>query len=257
VGGKMVRTKADDTTRNDSIESKFNTKDLASFAHHSHPNDIDIPDIDLVKVLYKRSILKIERIFKELLLRGVEISEKDIRCLTDEIIKNMLFPTRNDEIERYRKKSKNRYDYKEDIERAREGNNESLSRLIEWDKGWLFIDWVENRILQAQEEGDNQFIKSLGEAVGAVPRIQRPIAAEDREDRKLIIRTMEAFILYYLSKSPPAFRRKTFNRITRVFFNAFQNWEIWQSQEFADKDISTNLDYFRQYIKRHLPINLN
>jgi hypothetical protein len=262
VGGEMVKTKADGTSKNDLIESQISTEDLAPLSDHSHPNNFGISffDVDLARIFIERSTLKIKRIFEHLLYQNYKISKKDIPCLIDEILGNMLFPALKDEIGRYRKKSKNRrYDYKKDIERAREGNNKSLCRLIEWDKDWLFIDWVKNRVLQAQEERDNRFIKELGEAVGAVPRIQRPIAAEDREERKLMIRTMEAAIPYHLSKSPPASRRKTFNWVTKVFFDAFFYYglpdrEPWYSQE---KDISTNLDSFRQYIKRHLTINLD
>jgi hypothetical protein len=260
VGGKIIRTRADDTTRNDSIEFKFSTKDLASFPRHSHPNNMGIPffDRDLAKIFYERSILKVERIFETLLHYKFEISEKDIPCLTDEIGKNMLIPALEDEIKRYRTKPKNRrYGYEEDIERARKGNNESLLRLVEWDKGWLFIDWVKNRILQAQEKGDTEFIKVLGEAVGAQPRIQIPIAVMDREDQKLIIFTMEAVIPYYLTKKPSASRRESFNRVTKVFFDALQNWESGGQSAFINKGIGMSLDYFRRYIKRHLTINLD
>jgi len=233
VGGKMRRKKADGTTRND--------KGIPFF------------DPDLAKIFNERLPLKIDRIIEKLFYHGYKISEKDVPGLIDEIIKNMISALFN-EMERYGKSSQNKgYGYKKDIERARKGNNESLFRLIAWNKGWLFIDWVKNRIIQAQEEMDTEFFKSLGEAVKAEPKVQPPIHAEDKEDRKLIISTMEAAIPYYLSKSPPGSRQKIINRFIKELFNALGDKEPWEGKPFT-----TDIDYFRRYIKeRHLSINFD
>lgn len=51
------------------------------------------------------------------------------------------------------------------VEAAKGGKNTELFRLIEWDKNYLFEDWVKERILQAQYRGDLAFFDCLALAI--------------------------------------------------------------------------------------------
>jgi hypothetical protein len=211
-------------------------------------------DRDLAKIFEWRFILRIETIFKTLSQYNVKLGEEEIKLLIMELLNNVGLAGIREEIERYKTKTKNRrYGYKEDIERARMGDNASLFRLVEWDKGWLFVDWVKNKILEAQDNWDNDFLQKMGEALSAEPRIRKPIDANDKEERRLILKTMEAFIPYYTTHNPEVPKSKIVNKVIKAFFEGFnEKWDHWLREDAKDEHISKDLDYFRQYIKRHL-----
>jgi len=212
-------------------------------------------DKDLAKIFIWRSTLRIESIFKTLSYHGVNLGEGEINSLIAELANyNTAMAGIKEEIGRYKKKAKNRrYGYERDIERARMGDNASLFRLIEWDKGWLFVDWVKNKILEAQYNWDNDFLQKIGEALSAEPRVRKPIDSNDKEERRLILKTMEAFIPYYTMQNPEVPKSKIVNKVIRAFFDGFnEKWDHWLREDAKDEHISKDLDYFRQYIKRHL-----
>lgn len=68
---------------------------------------------------------------------------------------------------------------------------------MSFDRAWLFRDWVKDRILRAQEEGDRSFLKSLGEAIAKEPKI-KPIrsvpSGERSEDYQRVLDFAEAYI---------------------------------------------------------------
>jgi hypothetical protein len=69
-----------------------------------------------------------------------------------------------------RYKRKNRNDYFDDINKARSENNKrSLCKLLEWDKAWLKMNWVVEKIIQAQEKDKFDFLKSVGAAIAKQP----------------------------------------------------------------------------------------
>ena len=100
-----------------------------------------------------------------------------------EKIEEKLKPILNKEIEYFiksewvRYQKKNNRDYLNDIKKARdEGNNSALINLLEWDQAWLKIDWVIDKILQAQDRIDFPFLKIVGEAIAKQPgSIIRPM----------------------------------------------------------------------------------
>lgn len=57
-------------------------------------------------------------------------------------------------------------DLKEDIIK---GDEESIFKAVQIDKGFLFMDKVKERTLTAQFSGDTKFLKKLGNAVSSVP----------------------------------------------------------------------------------------
>ncbi len=78
-------------------------------------------------------------------------------------IKKEEFKVYFGEIDRYEKK------HKEDMlityGKARDGDDNSLWKLIKWDKSWLFIDWVRSKILEKENEDDRLFFSRLSDAI--------------------------------------------------------------------------------------------
>ncbi len=52
-------------------------------------------------------------------------------------------------------------DIKSTLKKAKNGDDESLFRLVAWDKCWVCMDFVCSRIVRAQEKGDKDFINKL------------------------------------------------------------------------------------------------
>jgi hypothetical protein len=48
----------------------------------------------------------------------------------------------------------------------------ALFNMVSFDKAWLFTDYVKNRTLRAQEDGDRTFLRGLGEAISEEPKIK-------------------------------------------------------------------------------------
>ena len=67
------------------------------------------------------------------------------------------------EFERYKKKQ-GEY-FANTYFKAREGDDNSLWKLIKWDKSWLFTFWVRSRILRKEEDDDRTFFKDLSDAI--------------------------------------------------------------------------------------------
>ena len=73
--------------------------------------------------------------------------------------------------------------------------DKALFRIVSFDKAWLFTDFVKNRTLRAQEEGDRIFLRSLGEAIAKESRI-KPLRADGElsEVYQRVLDFAEAFI---------------------------------------------------------------
>src|SRR3989338_4543674 len=51
------------------------------------------------------------------------------------------------------------------IERARNGDDRALFKLIKFDKAWLYLNWVEQRILLNQRQDNKDFFNKLSDAM--------------------------------------------------------------------------------------------
>lgn len=72
-----------------------------------------------------------------------------------------------DEFDRYKKKFK--IDIFKDLKEAREGDNRSLRHLLQWDRTWLKMGWVTDRIIDAQNTYDFKLIAEFGDALNMKP----------------------------------------------------------------------------------------
>ena len=198
-------------------------------------------DEDLAEIISARIALRAKKIIE--LIYGIPYERRSKNALRDMIIEGTLEKFRKHEIEirlsgeiqKYKKRNRGR-GYLSDIEKAREGNNESLCRLIAWDKAWLFISWVREKILEAQENGDMSFIVGVGNAVSKEPGMRTVINAADKDRRRRIIDFVEAVIVDRQKDSIPEI-------IDSV--HEWLNQEGFLPEELSDKQ------YFVKYLKRH------
>ena len=154
------------------------------------------------------------------------------------------------ELRRYEKK--NGSSYLEDIEKAwnkdkfPQSKNDAdrlsamnwrLCRLITWDKAWITIKEVQERILEAQESGDFAFIKDFGEALAKQPGCcpKPKIDAELAE----ILRT-------FADRHPMETQAPQFRRGMHDYLYTENGDKV---REDDPKEI--DFDYFDKWLKRH------
>jgi hypothetical protein len=185
----------------------------------------------------------------EILAEGDEkISEEDLPKLLSNVF-NKIYSNFFDEIKRYSQKKRNRKNsYMVDIARAKKGDNQSLSRLIAWDKSWLFIDWVKDVILHAQDDQDTILLQELGQALAAEPGVNIPIAARDKQERKEMLDNIKSLIAYYVTMSPNIEKSEIINTVIKEFHGVLRDtWDHWSND---DSEIVMNPEYFKRYLKR-------
>lgn len=118
-------------------------------------------DPDLKWIITQRTLVRFLVSFSEIEKEKYEEKVKPI------LVKEIESFIKN-ELKRYRRK--NNSDYLSDIKKARgEDDKYSLLNLLEWDKAWLKMDWVVEKIIQAQEKDDFDFLKSVGNAIAKQP----------------------------------------------------------------------------------------
>jgi len=144
------------------------------------------------------------------------------------------------ELDRY--KTKHRRDYFEDIEKAfteKEGRgsrarNQSLVRILSWDKEWLAIREVQERIIKAQEEGEFEFLKDIGEAVGLQPGcIHKPKKDAD------LIKKLRLFADRYPSETKET-----------EFLKGMQDY-LYENEKAGDDPKLQDFDYFMKWLRRN------
>lgn len=137
-------------------------------------------DPDLKWIITQRTLVRFLVSFSEIEKEKYEEKVKPI------LVKEIESFIKN-ELKRYRRK--NNSDYLSDIKKARgEDDKYSLFNLLEWDKAWLRMDWVVEKIIQAQEKDDFDFLKSVGNAIAKQPGSStKPMTEKDVvQDIKLL-----------------------------------------------------------------------
>ena len=146
----------------------------------------------------------------------------------------------SDQIERYYQK--HGANYGDDVREAKTDNNR-LFRIISWDKQWLYVDWVKEKIIAAQESRDYGFMKDLGAAVAREPGSYRRLN-EDEDNRKRLIDFMQ-YAISHLAVTDPNRNIRQFIKDVHKLFN--------ENGMFPDDSFS-DLEYFFTFLKRHAVI---
>jgi hypothetical protein len=75
---------------------------------------------------------------------------------------------------------KNKTSLKKSIEKAQQGDDKSIFRLVKWDKAWVIQDFMKNIIIERQAKGDKEFFKNLGDAILSLPGCMKEIRQHER-----------------------------------------------------------------------------
>lgn len=133
-------------------------------------------DKDIKRIISQRSLIRFLNLFfpevngrlDKIKGKKLHVEERDLTDKLETLLYKEIDYFIQNELPRYKKKNNN--DYLSDIKKARaEDNSHSLLNLLEWDKAWLKMDWVVDRILQAQNNDDFDFLKRVGKAIAKQP----------------------------------------------------------------------------------------
>lgn len=201
-------------------------------------------DMGIDNVIGRKSLYRLHVLQKYLSILGdaippIEEKEKWIPYLKDIVVRELLVKLRR-ELKEYKKKYP-KSDYKSDIEKAKKYNG-ALFRIIEWDRTWLGEEWVLWKIIDAQEKGDLDFLKSLGDAISKKPQTRRQIKGVFKENRELCLAITQAYIMVARVKYPEL----TEPQIVKVWLGRMvkAGYE-WFPAEFYD------FAYFIKFLRRH------
>ena len=208
---------------------------------------------DLEKIIIERFGLKFEK-FRDSIINHGFMNDVDPMHYSDyieicgrEILGRVISLMLHDELKSYKRRF--RTDFAQDIEKARNGNHRILFRLISWDKAWLYMGWAKNMVLKAQEEGNTEFLKDLGDAVRAEIKYQKQAGNRhvDRQKRNAIIDFMRTAIIHHKAQIPSlANDKKKIDMIIGIYGKALSH-----SYPELDEKLFQEEGYLRKYLKRH------
>jgi len=141
------------------------------------------------------------------------------------------------ECPRYKKKYKT--DYLNDIQKAREGSNRHLYRIVAWDKYWLFTDWAQAKVMDAQENNDQIFLFDTGTSLQKKPGYK----VVPKKDNKLIESLKVFFDFYDYTGKPDAIRG--------VSGHLIDTGKVSRSKNASDRYSLDDPDYFVKWLNRH------
>lgn len=128
----------------------------------------------------------------------------------------------------------------ESTERAAEGGDvDSVCRLIEWDKSWLFRPETQDAVARAVVTGDQTSLTRIGKALAKLP--QQPRRSPDLDNRAVLFAIDN---LYRTHPEARAYMADPKNRATLLRNLAFKG--VGYPTKFLDEP-----RYFTRFLKRH------
>lgn len=140
------------------------------------------------------------------------------------------------EIKRFRKdyqhkyNKKNRENISDTVKKAQKGSTDALCKLIAWDKTWLYVDWVKERVLAAQSVDDKNFLKLISQSLARTSRVH------ERTEHP------QWFMRFKFFKDSGI---KLDSKFVKEIFEHLCTYEYTFPEELRD------LPYFRKFLKRH------
>lgn len=128
--------------------------------------------------------------------------------------------------------SKYKTDIFTDVEEARKSSIPALSRLLHWDRTWLKVAWATNIILEAQNHGDHESLKRIGDAIS-----KRPLCDTMPKRREIIEKLKPVIDACYFDN------HEMKKIIESLHLDLCERGEI-------DEDL-TDIDYFKKLLRRH------
>ena len=68
----------------------------------------------------------------------------------------------------------------ESIEKAQQGDDESILLLVKWDKAWFTQDFIQIIITEKLAKGDHKFFIKLGDALSKLPGCMKAVRKHER-----------------------------------------------------------------------------
>jgi len=123
---------------------------------------------------------------------------------------------------------------------AREGDDRSLWKLIKWDKAWLFIEWVRDKILEKEDQDNRTFFDRLSNAVKKNTRFNLQNKSRSKGRKKLIalIREVKNTFPIRINKDI-----KEFNKELHQY--------LIKSGDFEENDPLLDPAYYMRWLRRH------
>lgn len=135
--------------------------------------------------------------------------------------------------------------YARDIDEARTGKERVIIRLVQWDRAWIFVDWVKSRILDAQEKGNSKFLRNIGEAISKEPGCKVGCTATGG---KLILLLSKAVVVYWRTHYPGKEIREGLKCLHDQLYSKWYEKHKRESPEIA---LFNDRDYFFKFLKNH------
>lgn len=129
---------------------------------------------------------------------------------------------------------KHKVSLSESIERAKQGDEKSIFRLIRWDKAWVTQDFMQAIITEKQVKSDSKFFQKLGDALSKLPGCMKAV----RQHQRLLERIKLISLQHDLK--PAKIRKQLYAQLDR------------QGYFDGDKDITSLADFdaFTKWLKR-------
>ncbi len=207
---------------------------------------------DLLQITKERAIRRAKRFKKILEQHQLWINEEQFEARFGEEVARKQIVLQRRAVSKYRDASDNkRFSYQEDIDRAREGNEASLCRIIKWDKSWLYVPWVKDRILEASDSGRHSFLSKVGAAISGKSGQTKAIGSKKLRDEQFdeVLPFIEAAILCWIAERPHEDPERIKRTIANECMAALEDY--WDQQpEEQIPPLARDRDYFRKYLKR-------
>lgn len=221
---------------------------------------LPIDDPDLKDILARRAFMQLNYLKQSFLDFQIKIDDSRtdawlpyFKKIAQEEVLTVFEVEANRYEKKYNRKDKSREpigwplsQYARDIAEARTtGKEKIIIRLIQWDRAWIFIDWVKSRILDAQENGNSNFLRNIGEAISKKPGCK---VGSKAMGGKLIILLSKAVIIYCRTHYPEKEIREALKSLYDQLYN---NWHKMHKEVSPDFWLLYDRDYFFKYLKRH------
>jgi hypothetical protein len=200
----------------------------------------EMADKDLLRILINRTVRK-SKLFAKMLSKNY-LWIDDENYLTRFAIGTRQLELLDREVKSYKEKNISSA-YLDDIKLAREGDDKSLCQIIEWDKEWLYVPWVKERILIANERKTDELLPKVGKAIARKSKRKRNIHSKYLQEEELIM--IDAVITSWIAENPGKDPKEIVDDLLKVMA------KYWDENTDEPIPFATDKDYLIKYLRRH------
>lgn len=138
-------------------------------------------------------------------------------------------------------KKKHRQEIRSTLKKAKSGDDESLFRLVAWDKCWVCMDFVCSRIVRAQEKGDKDFINKLA---GHLKTKSPDVIKIKARQNETVLALMKVFTFAAVVRG-----KKITHDELKGIHNILDRRMLLDNED--DYSRFSDFTYFKKYLERH------